>query len=208
MAFKLKGSHILAVALAGGLGLWMMAGDVKIGGQSEAGASAVPIAEREAQRSAEIFKVRHVPLMAEERQQIVLVRGRTRADAVVTVRAETAGVLERRLVSKGQQVKKGDLVCIIERGAREANLAQAKAQLAQAETEYTANATLKKKGFASNNRLTALKASLDAAKAAVASAELELQRTEVKANAAGLTTRFRHFNDNFAVLCKLDGVTN
>ena len=186
MVFKLKGSHIIAVALAGGLGLWMMAGDVKIGGQSDAGESAVPIAEREAQRSAEIFKVRHVPLKAEERQQIVLVRGRTRADAVVTVRAETAGVLEKRLVSKGQQVKKGDLVCIIERGAREANLAQAKAQLAQAETEYTANATLKKKGFASNNRLTALKASLDAAKAAVASAELELQRTEVKANAAGI----------------------
>ncbi|WP_075995985.1 efflux RND transporter periplasmic adaptor subunit [Salaquimonas pukyongi] len=186
MAFKIKGSHVLAIALAGGLGLWMMAGDVKIGGQSDNGESAVPIAEREAERSAEIFKVRHVPLMAQERQQSVLVRGRTRADAVVTVRAETAGVLEKRLVSKGQNVKKGDLVCVIERGAREASLAQAKAQLAQAETEYNANAQLKKKGFASQNRLTALRAALDAAKASVASAQLELERTEVRANAAGI----------------------
>ncbi len=186
MAFRINGSHILALALAGGLGWWMYTGDIQIGGVSNPENGAPPIAEREAERKEDRFKVRHVPMRAEVRNEIIQVRGRTQADAIITVRAETAGVLENRLVSKGDQVKAGDLVCVVERGAREAQLAQARAQLAQAETEYNANAQLKEKGFASANRLTALKAAVDAAKAVVASAELELNRTEIRANASGV----------------------
>lgn len=186
MAFRIRGSHIIAVAFAAGLGLWMFTGEMQIGGQSDAGTSATPIAEREAERSGELFKVRYVPIRAEKRSENILVRGRTQADAVVTVRAETAGVLEKRLVAKGDRVSRGDLVCVVESGAREAQLAQAKAQLVQAQTEYDANLTLKKKGFAAENRLTALAAAVDAAKAAKAAAELELSRVEIKANADGV----------------------
>ena len=186
MAFRIRGSHLIAIALAAGLGYWMVTGEYQIGGQSDTSEQTPPIAEREADRSLEPFKVRYVPLQPETRKETILVRGRTQADAVVTVRAETAGVLEQRLVSKGDKVRPGDLVCVIERGAREAQLAQAKAQLAQAEAEYQSNATLKKKGFASENRVVALQAAYDAAKAVLASAELELGRTEVRANAAGV----------------------
>jgi len=186
MAFRIKGSHIIAIALAGGLGVWMATGELRMGGESDPAAAPPVIADREAERGSDLFKVRHVPLMAQPRSETILVRGRTMADAVVTVRAETAGVLEKRLVSKGDTVKTGDLVCVIERGAREAQLAQALAQLAQAETEYNANNELKKKGFASTNRLTALKASVDAAKASVAAAQTEFDRTEVHANASGV----------------------
>jgi multidrug efflux system membrane fusion protein len=186
MAFRIKGSHIIAIALAGGLGWWMATGDMKMGGESDPDNGTPTIAEREAERGSELFKVRHVPIVAETRSELILVRGRTQADAVVTVRAETAGVLEQRLVAKGDTVTSGDLVCVIERGAREAQLAQARAQLVQAETEFNANNQLKKKGFASENRLTALKASVDAAKAGVAAAETEFKRTEVHANASGV----------------------
>lgn len=186
MAFRIKGSHILAVMLAGGLGYWMATGEMQVGGVSNPENGEPAIAEREAESKQELFKVRHVPLRAEMRNESILVRGRTQADAIVTVRAETAGVLERRLVAKGDTVKAGDLVCVIERGARASQLAQARAQLAQAETEFNANAELNKKGFASQNRLTALQAALDAAQAAVDAAELELGRTEIHANASGV----------------------
>lgn len=183
---KIKGSHIIALLFAGGLGYWMVTGEYQIGGQDNSANSAVPIAERENDQSSEPFKVRYAPLIAQERSETIRIRGRTQAKAVVSIRAETAGILERRLVSKGDRVKKGDLVCVLESGARESQLAQANAQLAQAESEYNANLSLKKKGFASDNRLKALKAALDAAKAAVAAAELEMSRVRVKANASGV----------------------
>lgn len=186
MAFKIKGSHLIAIAIAGGLGYWMFTGEYQIGGQSQANGGAEPIAKREAKKSSDLFKVRYLPLQSEERTQAILIRGRTKADAIVTVRAETAGILEKRLVNKGQNVKKGDLVCVIESGARKAQLLQAKAQFAKAETEYEANLALKKKGFTSANRLTAMKASLEASKAGIAAAELELSRIEVRANADGV----------------------
>ncbi|MGB7287519.1 MAG: efflux RND transporter periplasmic adaptor subunit [Salaquimonas sp.] len=186
MAFGIKGSHIIAVAFAAGLGYWMFTGEYQIGGQSGTENNAVPIAEREAERSAELFKVRYVPLKSEERSEEIRVRGRTQANAVVTVRAETAGVLQKRLVAKGDKVNAGDVVCVIESGAREAQLAQARAQLVQAESEYNSNLALKKKGFASNNRINSLKAAMDAGKAALAAAELEMARVSIKANASGV----------------------
>lgn len=186
MAFRIKGSHIIAIAMAAGLGYWMFTGEYQIGGQTGTSEQSPPIAEREAERGLELFKVRYVPLQSEQRSERILIRGRTQADAIVTVRAETAGVLEQRLVAKGDRVKAGDLVCVIERGIREAQLAQAKAQLAQAQSEFDSNAALRKKGFTSENKMNALGAALEAGKAGVAASELELKRTEVRANADGV----------------------
>jgi multidrug efflux system membrane fusion protein len=186
MAFRIKGSHIIAVVIAGGIGLWMATGEIRLGGQSDGENNTVPIAEREAARDSDLFKVRHFPLVSQERSEAILVRGRTMAESIVTVRAETGGILQERLVAKGDHVSPGDVVCRIERGAREAQLAQASAQLVQAETEYNANLDLKKKGFASENMLNALAAALDAAKAGMTAARLEIERTEIKANAVGV----------------------
>lgn len=186
MAFRIKGSHLIAVAFAAGLGYWMVTGEYRIGGQNDASNGAPPIAEREEERGAELFKVRYAPLIASERSETVLIRGRTQANAIVTVRAETAGILEKRMVSKGDKVSEGDLVCVIENGAREAQLAQGRAQLAAAEAEYQSNLELSKKGFVSKNRVASFKAALDAGKAAFAASELELSRVEVRANANGV----------------------
>lgn len=186
MALRLRGSHIIALGIAAGIAAWMFTGEVKIGGEAENGAAAVPIAEREAERDQERFKVRYVSLRAEERAETIRIRGRTEADSIVTIRAETAGVLENRLVDKGDIVKSGDLVCEIDPGARMAQLAQAEAQLVQAEADYSANVKLKKQGFAAENRVNALKSAFDAAKAALAAAKEEMERTKIRANASGV----------------------
>ena len=186
MAFRIKGSLIIAVILASGLAAWMYNGEMIIGGQSESGVAAIPIAEREAAKSAALFKVRYLPVQSEERSQTILIRGRTKADAIVAVRTETSGVLQQRLVSKGQKVSVGDLVCVLDEGTRKVQLSQAKALLVQATSDYKSALKLKEKGLVADNRLNQQKAALDSAKAGFAVAEQELSRIEVKANAAGI----------------------
>lgn len=181
-----NGSVILAVLLAIGLGVWMITGDISQGGQTGENGGAEPIAVRESKKDTQLFKVRYLKVKSDIRQEEVSVRGRTKANAVVTVRAETAGVLEQRLVSKGDIVKSGDLVCVLDKGTRQASLTEAKARLAQAETDYKSGLKLKKKGFAANNRITQLKSAVDGAKATHEAAKLELSRIEIKANANGI----------------------
>lgn len=186
MRFRIRSSHIIALCITAGIAGWMATGTVEFGGRVDANEHVVAIAEREAERSAELFKVRYVAIKPEQRRETVLVRGRTAADAIVSIRAETSGILERRLVSKGERVEAGDLVCVIEQGTRQARVAQAEAQLALAEADHEANLQLKQKGFASQNKLNQMKATLDAAKASLAEARWELERTEVRANASGI----------------------
>ncbi len=113
-------------------------------------------------------------------------RGRTKEDAIVPVRAETSGILEKRLVSRGDYVQMNQLVCVIARGAREASLESAKARLAQMEADHEANKKLSKKGFATDARLREIQFDLNAAKAQLHLAELELSYTEIRTSAAGI----------------------
>ena len=186
MAFKIRGSHLIAAAVTIGIAAWMLNGEVEIGGTSEASDAAPTIAQREDQSSTELFRVSYIPLQYEERKQTVPVRGRTKADSIVSVRAETTGIVKERLVKKGERVESGQLVCVLDRGSREASLAQAEAQLAQAGGDYDANKKLAKKGFASKTKMRQMEAALEAAEAAVAQAKLELSRTEIRANADGV----------------------
>lgn len=186
MKNKISGSVILALILAGGVGFWMITGDISRGGQTDSSNEVKPIVEREAEKDTELFKVRFTTVQSSVRQEEVVVRGRTKANAIVTVRSETSGILEKRLVSKGQKVKAGDLLCVLDEGTRKAALSEAKTRLLQAETDYNSGLKLKKKGFTANNRLTQLKTTFDSAKSGYAATKLELSRIEIKANADGI----------------------
>lgn len=186
MAFKIKFPHIVAAAITVGIIGWMAAGELEIGGQAANGETAPPIAEREADRSSEIFKVRYFPLVEEQRTEELLVRGRTEAESTVPVRAETAGIVEKRLFSKGDLVKAGDVVCEIETASRQARLAQAEANVEQALTEFDSNQTLREKGFASQAKINQLNAALKAARASLSEAKWELDRTKVTAKSSGI----------------------
>src|SRR5680860_349691 len=186
MVFKINGSIIVAVILAGSLAVWMYNGKTNIGGQLEPGVAAVSVAEREAAKGATLFKVRYVAVKSEQRPQAILIRGRTKADAIISVRTETSGILQNRLVSKGQKVKAGELVCVLDEGSRQAQLSQAETLLKQAESDYQSGVKLKQKDLVSDSRINQLKTALDAAKAGFAVAEQELARVEIRANASGI----------------------
>ena len=185
MAFKIKGSHLFAFAIAASIGAWMYTGDIVVGGESK-GEDTNTIVERETKRSAKLFKVRYVVVMPEQRLEELVVHGKTKASAIVPVRAQVAGTLEQRLVKRGDSVTKGQLVCKVDAGARAAKFSQAQAQIAKATADYEANAKLVKKGIVSKNLLKTMQASLDAAKALAAEAELNLKRSDIHASASGI----------------------
>jgi len=183
---KIRFSHILALGILGGLSYYMYHGDINIGGQGASAANSPSIAERKDEDAEKRFRVSVLPIRAEEREQFLSVRGRTKAEAIIPVRAETNGILKKRHVNRGDFVNEGDLVCSIESGAREASVESAKAQLLQAETTYNSNKELQKKGFATQNQMLLMEAQVNSAKANLKSAEIELARVEIHANASGL----------------------
>ena len=175
---KLRGPHLVALAIMAGIGGWMLTGERIIGGQVDA--SKPTIAEREAARTNDLFRVRVKEVQPAERFSKLEVRGRTTVDAMISVRAETGGTVEQRNFSKGEVIKPGDVLCVIDKGVRTTNLTQAKAKLAEATEEYAAAEKLVERGFATKTRLRQLKSALDASTAALATAEQDLERTEIR----------------------------
>ncbi len=194
---KLRGSHLVAFAILAGIGGWMATGTVIVGGQESP--DAITIAEREAERKTDAFRVRVVQLAATERRANLEIRGRTQASATVSVRAETGGTVQQRPVVKGQSVKSGDLLCVLSQGIRKTTMAQAEALLTQAQADFDATQQLVERGFATRSQLRQLRTALDAAKASVASAQQEMTRTEIRAAASGqLQEPFAEVGDNLS----------
>lgn len=185
MAFRINKSYLTAALVLIIIGVWMGTGTFNIGGQATASEDAVSIAERQ-ENGLQKVPVRVVELQASERQSQLEIRGRTEADATISVRSETSAIVAERLVKLGDSVKPGDLLCRLNVGAREARVLQAKATLEQAVADHTANSKLQERGFAATNQVAALKAALDSARAALQEAELELERIEIHSTVAGI----------------------
>ena len=185
MAFNMKGSHIVAIIITTAISGWMYTGNIVVGGQTPDEGSE-PIAVREAKRSAELFKVRYISVQPEPWLEKLIVHGQTKASAIVPVRAQVSGILTERMVEKGDKVDDNQIVCKVDAGARAAKLARSQAQFATADADHNANLKLVKKGIVSKNKLKAMRATLDATKAAIAEAELDLERSEIRANTSGI----------------------
>lgn len=174
----------LAMLMAGAVAAWMLTGEIVVSGVAQE-AAVRPPAERSS-ADERLFRVRARTIEAQERQRTLVKRGRTRADALVAVAAETSGRIEERPVDRGSQVSPGDVLCRLDQGVREARLAEARALAAQAELEYNAASKLRGRGFESETRVAATRAALDAAEAAVAAAQQELERTVIRAPITGV----------------------
>jgi multidrug efflux system membrane fusion protein len=83
-------------------------------------------------------------------------------------------------------VKQGDLLCRISTEDRAVSVDETKAALNQAQIEHQASLRLKEKGFQSETAIAQAAARLAAAQAQVERAELDLQRTYVRAPFPGI----------------------
>ena len=129
---------------------------------------------------------------AQQMQRQVTLRGETRAERSVDVRAETDGRIISPPIDKGTTVADGDVLCELDPGTRPAALADARARLAaakatlpraraqraqaqaaleEARIDQRAAEELAKQGFASEKRVAT-------ARAAVATAQAQLQSAE------------------------------
>lgn len=116
----------------------------------------------------------------------IVVQGRTKAQRKVIVRAETVGTVIETPAELGSYVEKGDTLCRLSEDARRAGVAEARAQLAQADLEFKAAEKLGSSGFRSETGVASARASRDRARAQLEQARLELQKTNIIAPFSGV----------------------
>ena len=137
----------------------------------------------------DIFQVETQIVKQEEHTRIIELQGRTEADRQVTLSAETTGMISAMPVSKGQRVKKGDLICQIDPGARKAQLDEAIALQAARKIDFEAANQLFEKGHTSKTQVATANANYDAAVALRKIRQVELERTYIKAPFSGIIDR-------------------
>jgi multidrug efflux system membrane fusion protein len=177
-----------SVVLAGGITIalffWVVSGVLFSEKESH---DSRAITERDARDNA--FLVQIETVYQEDHRRIIQLQGRTEADRHVNLAAETAGAIAKLPVEKGARVKKGDIVCQIEVGARAAQLEEARALQEARSIEYQAAQKLYEKGHTSKSQVAAAKAAFDAARASSKMREVELGRTRVRAPFDGIVDR-------------------
>jgi membrane fusion protein, multidrug efflux system len=132
------------------------------------------------------FRVATIETRVVPHSPTLIMSGRTLADKKVAVSARANGVITELRVQRGDRVKKGDVIAVLSDEARDANVLQAKAKLAQKKREREARETLIDKGTLPRLNLLDLEAQEKAAEAALASAEAELARSQVLAPWSGI----------------------
>ncbi|HRE21628.1 MAG TPA: efflux RND transporter periplasmic adaptor subunit [Rhabdaerophilum sp.] len=172
-------ARIAALAIFVGVTLWIGSGYI---GRATTHA---PIT-RSAQAEKPLFRVIVSSATVMPRARRITLTGRTQSDQRVTISARTSGIVRKIAVQRGATVKVGDLIVELSDDAREANVAQARARLAQRAAELQAREALAQRGNYPTLNLEQLRAEKQGAEAALASAETELLRANIVAPIAGI----------------------
>lgn len=169
-----------ASMVAGLLVLWLVSG--LWDDQSEPpGPALAAAASTEPALNAADSRVRVELKHAEPRVQSVLLRGRTEAKRNVEVTAEISGQIVGRSVERGQQVRRGQLLCEIATDDRAMAVDEAQAALEQAEIENEGSVELAARGLLSEVAIAASAARREAAEAHLERQKLNLARTQITA---------------------------
>ena len=135
------------------------------------------------------FKVVVEEITAQPYPNTIILQARSEADKLVTVASETGGTISQLPIDKGAFVQKGQIICQIDVGARDAQLAQARAHRDARKIEFNAAKKLVKQGHMSKSQMAAAQAAFDASVAAVKGALVELERTKIRAPFDGILDR-------------------
>lgn len=153
--------------------VYLLTGIFRIGGHATNAAVA--------KTTADIPSVRVAVLNATPHDATITVRGRTQALHEVDARAEVDGVVAALHFEKGDRVKQGQVLCEIKLNDRGARVAQARAQVAQAQKELEVAQELYREGFRSKTQLAQATASYQAAKAGASTMDIQLANTRIRA---------------------------
>ncbi len=175
---RLKPEFMVAGGIVAAFGLYFLVSGLLTGGARQDAKAAAP--------KADVPMVQAAMVQPTLRPYTVLVRGRTQAARIVSVRSETSGVVASTPVREGSFVRAGQILCKLKVDARQATLDQARADLRSKQLTHTASADLAAKGFRSTTQLLADQANMDQSAAAVRQAEVALNQTNIRAPFAGV----------------------
>ncbi len=173
-SWLLSGGIIIAVAI------WLLSGQFA-GDESEM--SATPSNTSGAAAPDNAVRVR--TQSAETVLRTITVNGKTAPARVVELAAETDGRIEFIGAARGANIDRGQMIVRLDLRDRGARLAQAEATVKQREVEYDARAKLKSQSYVSEAQLQEAVAMLEAAKAELTRAQLDLEYMNVRAPFGG-----------------------
>ncbi|NQW09489.1 MAG: efflux RND transporter periplasmic adaptor subunit [Alphaproteobacteria bacterium] len=202
---RLKGSIILAMAIAIAATGWILSG--QFGERPATANDSAPIV------AAEKGPVRVRVHISEAADYVARVRasGQTEAARTVEIRAEIDARVVAVETEKGSAIAVGARIVTLDAAERPAQLARAKARVTQREIEYEASSKLAKKGFQAETTRARAFADLEDARAYRREIEVEVARTRIDAPFAGVLDRrpveigdYVRKGDHIATLVELD----
>lgn len=177
MRFITLRPYLIAIAIIIALLFWMLAPHSK----------PQKISSETENKSAELLlpKVQVTHYVSQPITKKITLYGRSEANSRAVLRAEIPGKIVKLHFAKGHQVKSAESIVNIEKNELPERLKQAKALLHERELTYKAVKALNDKGLQERVRLAEANSQLLAAKTEVASLQLALKRSNVKAPFVG-----------------------
>ena len=168
-------SWLISAAITTAIALWLISG--QIGNQNNDPDDAqVAKQETEARPSVRVRRQ-----TAEEVTRTIAVNGRTAPARVVDINAETDGRIVAVGRERGDRLDRGDVIVRLDERDRHARLAQASATVKQRELEFAAREKLRGESYVSEAQLQEAAALLEAAKAELTRAELDINYMVIRA---------------------------
>lgn len=115
--------------------------------------------------------------------------GELKAVAQVNLQAQVMGIVDKLYVSEGDMVKKGQLLCLLDRKSYEADLVQAKARYEQAASVYARNETLYNRNLIAKEQFESFKTQYEVAKAQYEQAQDRLGKTRITSPITGTVVK-------------------
>ena len=170
-------SWLMSGAIVVAITLWLVSGS--IGGADEDDSRTAADTSAAASQDRATVRVRNQ--VAEEVVRTITVNGRTAPARTVELNAETDGRVVATGVDRGNRVDVGGVIVRLDERDRSARLAQAQATVKQREVEYEARQQLKSDSYVSDAQLQEAAALLEAARAELTRAELDIEYMVVRA---------------------------
>lgn len=195
----MRNSTIIAVFIALAAVIWIGSGFIGDSADQEAEAAGMHENVPETGHDG-LIQVRIRESSAQTMRDEVIVTGRTRASRKVEIRAETDGQVVKLLSEKGDVVKEGQVIAKLELRDRAARVSEAQQLVNQRNIQYKAAKELASKGFNSQVRLAEARAELEASRAQLKHARVDLTKINIKAPFDGvISDQFIEIGDYLSV---------
>jgi multidrug efflux system membrane fusion protein len=165
---------IIAVGLTLAVTLWLASGF--LGGQAPRKADAGP----QTASAASTARVQTRAQQAEPVTRTISVYGRTAPARSVEIKAETSGRVTMLGIARGEPAAAGQPLVRLDLRDRQARLEQARASVSEHQSAWEAQQELKPQGYISDTQLAETRAKLEAARAELVRAELDLEYMNVR----------------------------